>query len=351
MKFNSIQMLRCVAVLAVVILHSGFSVKARLVWIPVLSDFGWIGVRLFFVISGFIIAERIGRESGLLRYLLHRYLRVLPLYALVTLIAFAITIALNQGLFTLARTDSGDGAFAFGALYLVKSLLVIPQDSWPFFMVGWSLEYEVVFYFLFGLAFFTLGRNGALLAMFGISIAAVLFTQSLRPALDPFFVYFLFGVLAREGYHHGPPWIFRLAPAGAIGGFALFIAHLYDFMQLPWIWGVLVSGGAFAALLLWVTDLERRGRAFGRRTIWVLIGDMSFSVYLIHWLIMPLSGYATQTLQPGPLTAEAIRAAAVLASLAVSWLVWRWIETPLHRRTRRLLTNRPAKTLQGETSA
>lgn len=91
----------------VLALHSHLAVQQPVTQIPFLSDFGWLGVRLFFVISGFIIAERIGHERSFGRYAAKRFLRVFPLYLMVTLTAIALRAGVGVGDFTSAETDSG----------------------------------------------------------------------------------------------------------------------------------------------------------------------------------------------------------------------------------------------------
>ena len=183
MKYNSIQVLRCVAVMAVLILHSNFSIEQGVYQVPFFSQFGWIGVRLFFVISGFIIAERIAFERSLGAFLFRRYMRVLPLYALITMVALLVSVAVGRGIFGTSRTDSGGVYDPEPVAYFLKSLFIVPQDPWPAFMVGWSLEYEVVFYFSFGIAYFLGGRGGALATMLAMSVAGVVFPDlTLMPA-------------------------------------------------------------------------------------------------------------------------------------------------------------------------
>lgn len=85
MRYQSIQFLRALAALMVVVQHSHIafspSDKAKLWWWPGFSDFGWLGVSLFFVISGFIISSVLSRPNfSLGNYFYHRFMRIYPLY-------------------------------------------------------------------------------------------------------------------------------------------------------------------------------------------------------------------------------------------------------------------------------
>ncbi len=84
---------------------------------------------------------------------------------MVTLAAVALRAGVGVGDFTSAETDSGAAFDANALFYLIKSLLIIPQDNWPILMVGWSLEYELVFYLLFGAAWLIGRRMAALIVM------------------------------------------------------------------------------------------------------------------------------------------------------------------------------------------
>ena len=69
------------------------------------TNFSWIGVSLFFVISGFIISERIDVERSFGAFLFKRYMRVLPLYGLFTLLAIALSLGLDEDFFAAAEAS------------------------------------------------------------------------------------------------------------------------------------------------------------------------------------------------------------------------------------------------------
>ena len=320
----------------VLALHSHLAVQQTVTQIPFLSDFGWLGVRLFFVISGFIIAERISHESSFSRYAVKRFLRVFPLYLLVTLAAIALRAGVGVGDFTSAETDSGAAFDANAPFYLIKSLLIIPQDNWPILMVGWSLEYELVFYLLFGAAWFIGGRMAALIVMALVSAAGLIAPDLTRPILDELFAYFLFGCLAREALARLPGGALRVAPLVFIVCSALSALALYQLILTPWVVFVLISGAGFAALLIWWVDAERRGTAFQRANWVTRLGDMSFTIYLVHWLVVAVIRDLTGAAGLSVAAAEGLRVAIVPLSLTASWVVWRWVETPLNRWTGRV---------------
>lgn len=136
-RFHSIQCLRAIAALMVLIFHMHKSL-----WL------GPMGVDIFFVISGFIIGQ-VNQQTTPIDFLAKRAIRIIPLYWFVTL--FYCSLSLFTKLLP---------AFSFTVPRLMESLLFIPNyDStghiWPLVVPGWSLNYEVFFYVLFaaGLAF------------------------------------------------------------------------------------------------------------------------------------------------------------------------------------------------------
>ena len=133
-----------------------------------------------------------------------------------------------------------------------------------------------------------------------------------------------------------PGGALRLAPLVFVLCAALSTLALYQVILTQWVVFVLISGAGFAALLIWWVDAERRGTAF-RRANWVTrLGDMSFTIYLVHWFVVAVSRDLTGATGLSDAAAEGLRVAIVPLSLAASWVVWRWVETPLNQWTRRM---------------
>ncbi len=131
---NSIQFLRGAAALLVLVEH--LRIESGL------YPYGAVGVDLFFVISGFIIF--FVTESDQRNFFLKRIIRIVPLYWLVTFAIAAITIA-KPSLFNSA---------SFGVAHFFWSLFFIPhyteaQGLRPLLALGWTLNYEMMFYLLF----------------------------------------------------------------------------------------------------------------------------------------------------------------------------------------------------------
>lgn len=152
LRLQSLQALRAVAALLVVVFH-GAQIWRELVGTDGFSgpwDRGWAGVDLFFVISGFVMVWVAGdRAAGVrtsARFLWDRITRVYPLWwVFCSLMALYFLIAYGQPASpAMQSADQAWGMFA-------RSLLLWPQGEMPVLAVGWTLIYEMAFYGLFAL--------------------------------------------------------------------------------------------------------------------------------------------------------------------------------------------------------
>ncbi len=137
-KIISIQFLRAIASLLVLQVH-------LFPFLPLTNNFfcGSIGVDIFFVISGYIIAESVVRlpaRKPALTFLINRFTRVAPYYYVLTIIA-AVLIFIFSG--------------KLNAVRLIESFLFLPDKRFdPTLYLGWSLIHEMFFYLFVGLMVF-----------------------------------------------------------------------------------------------------------------------------------------------------------------------------------------------------
>ena len=151
-KIDSIQVLRFFAAFSVMMVH-----------LPVF-EFGIWGVDIFFVISGFIMMYV--TENNEKFFLLKRIFRIVPLYWILTLGVFALAIFVPD---VLNNTTAN-------IVHLIKSLFFIPFDKngtghFPILFLGWTLNFEVIFYFLFSLSLVFFKEN----RMIACSIFIIIF--------------------------------------------------------------------------------------------------------------------------------------------------------------------------------
>ncbi|WP_417288676.1 acyltransferase family protein [Corynebacterium variabile] len=371
--------LRGIAVLAVVIYHFfGDALPG-----------GFLGVDIFFVLSGFLITALLVRELGatgrisLKEFWRRRARRIIP--ASVTVLVLATAIAGFIG----GDVQVGLVPQFLGSLFFANNWVQISQshsyfaDTTPqIFMHYWSLAIEEQFYVLWPLIFLGLlwvarrfGRSVSsgdrafrLPALFATvaGLASLLVMILLyNPDEDPSRVYFgtdthAFGLLAgvvlallvtTASPKAVDSWPL-LSPTGASGmpttrsrltgaagwtlGSLAFLGLIAMLVLLPDTSPVTYRGGLFGASLLTVAVMMTVLRDAGP-VAWMMrirplryFGERSFSLYLWHWPVIVILEAKMQ--QPGSDTPDwLVGLIAVVISLVLSEASYRFVENPLRR--------------------
>ncbi|NOG72935.1 acyltransferase [Roseicella sp. DB1501] len=318
-RLIEIQLLRGVAALAVVLHHAAD--RAGLSF-----GVGAAGVDIFFVISGFIMwMVGTDRPASPLRFAWARLARVAPLYWLVTIGIAALALLLPAAMPNLHPTPQT----------LLLSLFFIPHRNaegaiFPLLVPGWTLNFEMVFYLLFAasLALPRQARLGMLLATLGLLATAGLALQPDHPVAvtctSPLLLEFAGGiglaVLWRQGRLPGRAggWSMMALGFGAFAALELNGFHAEDWRVL--LWGVpawLLVAGALSA------------GAVGRHGPAALLGDASYSIYLMHPLLVGLTWRLL-----GWLPVPAYLAVTLLLSISAGLACFRLVELPISRRLR-----------------
>jgi len=185
--YGGLDLLRCAAILAIVAYHANVLTPREVAGaraVGVLGHFGWAGVDLFFVLSGYLIASQqfqtLARDprSPLGRFYARRFLRTLPNYFVV--------LAITYGVGTRFLGESWSAPWRY---FLFLQNYSFPAMS---FVISWSLCVEEHFYLLFPLVALWLMRReslrpGALFAA-ALLVAEPLLRahawHAVRPGLD-----------------------------------------------------------------------------------------------------------------------------------------------------------------------
>lgn len=317
-KIQSIQGLRALAALMVVLFHSKLmfandGTREQLLWVPGFTDFGDFGVSLFFVISGFIIASVIDRPSfSIGSYFWRRFLRIYPLLWIV--MCAGIYHYYLRGWFAADFIAQGK----YGWLLSFGSL---PQQNYPFWNPGWTLEHEILFYVIAAMVAPWAGLKwlSVLLMVLGFAGLVFDFGWDFHLTADPQ-IYFAFGIAA---------YLCRAAPMGValavmVMGLGSTYAKLYGLVSFnPNLIHFTFSVGA-AGLLVAFIQAEERGMSIPKPV--TVLGDASYSIYLWHWLMVPVVGLF-YGIVGGP--AEVWRWIFVAASIAISLFSFYSIEKPV----------------------
>ena len=326
--------LRCIAVLAVVFFH--FSV-------PGFSG-GFIGVDIFFVISGFLIGGILWQELttkgkvSFARFYLRRLRRLAPAFVVMAVITsiFAYYILLPFEFREFGKALISSTVYLSNVLFFRQSGYFDSGADEKVLLHTWSLSVEEQFYIFlpFLILIFTRHHKALHITLAVIStlslLACIWFTRSSHTAtffLFPFRAWeLLVGVLlaiygqkTQENWQHGPvaSWAGLALLLGAIG----FVQAGDNFPGTQALFPV-----AGAALVIWNgRDDNPVNRALSSPVL-VFIGLISYSLYIWHWPILTLSQYYFDGYRSG------IEAACwLLLAVIVATLSWWLVERPVRR--------------------
>lgn len=339
MAVRNVQGLRALAALMVVAAHIGGAsgVEAKLFgsnafWVH-LQELGRLGVDLFFVISGFIMIVTTARVrhggQGARDFIWRRVTRLYPPYLVITAAIFVL-YRVRPDVVNVNQATKPD---------IVASFLLLPQDGLPLLLVGWTLVYEMYFYFVLAIALL-LPKPAfvPVLALWSLSPLALAMLPQTNPylglATSPLLLEFVLGAVVGGLFVRRRLWASReLTILGTAGVLAVATAILdgHDpFLGNGWV-EVCTIGLAFALLVYGLAGLESQGGfVFGQGLVG--LGNSSYSLYLTHvgvfkLLTLVLSQFSLAGLAMQIISVPVAFAAAVVGGL----LYYVAVEKPLLR--------------------
>ena len=330
--------LRALAVLMVVFYHVKFS------WIPG----GFVGVDVFFVISGFLITTILRREIGegtfsLKAFYLRRFRRLLPAFIVVVIVStlFIGRYYLPKDFYLYSKSIVYAFAGISNFLFLRETdNYFAPEVSELPLLHTWSLAVEEQFYLFWPLMLILLTKFPKVIAGIIVGIAFVGFSGLSQ---------WMAGNYAAAAYYLLPARVFELM-MGSLLSIALLrmppvnsaIAHGFSLIGLVLILGTgltLTSEQPFPGLnafwpclgtviLIWTGNNKTQaiGNQFLSLKPMVAVGLISYSFYLWHWPPIALLNYLNVDLT------TPIAIALILATAALSWLTWRFVEIPFREK-------------------
>lgn len=246
---------------------------------------GAVGVDVFFVISGLIMvlsSQKLQGPAGMVEFVKRRVTRIVPLYWIFTLL-MVLAFTLTPG--TLAHHEGG-------VWQLVSSLLFIPsRDSMggiqPVLALGWTLNYEMLFYAIFALALL-LPKRSSVWAVVAVIVALTLIGLAVprdgwAPLVfwtDPIMIEFVLGILLAQavlrGRAIGLPTALLLIVVAIL---LLSATSRLMLLNTPWRW--LVAGGP-ALLIVAGAALGPQAGDQPLSRLMRFLGDSSYALYLSH---------------------------------------------------------------------
>jgi len=327
-KLQSLTVLRAVAATTVIFFH---------IMSPTAHTFGEFGVDIFFVISGFVIALVLDNPKlTTQRFLADRIARIVPLYWVLTLSVFVGALIAPE----LLNSTTAD------FVNLLKSLFFIPYRKesgqiFPMLFVGWTLNYEMLFYVVTAVSLMLLRRHRLLFT--SALILAIFCTAKAWNSRDVFTAFysnqrlfeFPLGFMAYQLWKFGIPIKPPLAGCMAVAAYG-WMAYInwHDLSNAP-----LLYYGLPAFVLIGSTlNLESAMGSGPLTRAAIFIGNASYAIYLSH----PYCVEAARKLLPDAIegfdpTAPLGVVLTMIVATAMGAALYQFVDWPLHRHARRLL--------------
>ena len=270
---------RAVAALVVVVYHAAASTIDFVSPLPqavqTVTSRGYLGVDFFFVLSGFIIYftnlnhEPTARWSA--RYAESRLVRIFVPY-------LPIGVGLGLAYMLLPGLSASQREWSWFA-----TLTLLPTKAEPALLVAWTLQHELIFYFMFW--FFAMSRR-PLLACFIWAASIIVWNVAAGTPDRPLFV--IFGLINLE-------FLFGMIAARLVAAQVRTLPFAFAGIVLLATYFALGSleehrvlfALSLAFLLLPLIRAEQDGR-YAVPAIWVLLGNASYAIYLVHLPLISL---------------------------------------------------------------
>lgn len=314
---KSLDGVRAIAIILVMTFHAN------------ITHFGWLGVQLFFVLSGFLITGILWKEKfsenplsfKFKKFWVRRSLRIFPLY-------FGYLLVLT-GTYLLFHFPSYYKTYALNLFtYTFNYTRTLPQwHANPLFTHLWSLSIEEQFYLFFPWIIFLLPKKVIKILMIGVIISAPLIrlllanyysNKGYEPSvvadivywntfshLDAFFMGGLIPVLRFDKTIRKPQRIFitsliivivagivNYATGNSVHSFLTDFGYSFGSIEnYQHIWHYTVLNTLFASFILTITSEQSKDVFKGLRKLlenrWMVrIGKVSYGMYIYHWLIL-----------------------------------------------------------------
>lgn len=323
-RIINIDILRGIAILFVVLFHytSHYSPEYLLRsdnWSLSIASYGWSGVDIFFIVSGYCIAMTIIKTQNYFEFILRRFARIYPAYVfcgIITLIFYSF--------FDLPGREV---SWTTGFMNLVFANF-IPGINYQYIDgVYWALIVELKFYIFFGMIYFTirsLGKAIVLWAILSILLNIILLVDNkvliFLTTLTPHSNFFLIGMIL---FYSNQKNLFTLSLILILALLNIYVNDRYSGNEIYFIFLVIFTSMMIKNKLRFKLDLLSN------------IGLVSFSWYLLHNAIgiiiireINILGYETFSV-----------AIAILTTLMMSIFSFIAVEKPLKKKFLNYFTN------------
>lgn len=299
---------------------------------------GHLGVLIFFLISGYIVAHVSLKEDSS-RFLLKRFFRIFPALFIVLIISYIISIFSIRANLSIPL---GNNATEFKDYLYSLFLLDYPLGTPSALAVTWTLFVEVLFYSLTAI-FIKSTKKDPLRSTwyFIIVISIIIILSSINPTINRvahYVVYLFFILLGRIIYLCEKKYIplFESIILGIVSLFCyiLFYDYLYPnsiFNESQIIYTIILAIIIFFAFKIFYNKKYK---------ITTFLGDISYSLYLIH---LPVGTLVLNLLHKNGMPFKYSLLISISACLIVSFFIYEFIEKPSQKVAYKIINSKALK--------
>lgn len=304
---SSIHLLRGLAALSVVLYHIYFISKIYMDYSIDIINYLHGGVDVFFVISGFImyyvVTKAPDTKGYTSKFLKDRFFRIVPLYWFFTISFYLVALSFFYG-----------DDFDLSLSNLVMSLLFLPYGegdvgfSYPVLGVGWTLIYEVYFYFLVFLSIKFYRKSfdvflicillflvfvGTLIKFLNFDFGSIFFAWT-----DYMLLEFAFGILLAKGYFKYRVSLLKFVSLYILVLFVLSMLFIQMFSTITVMemqgfgnfYRVFTIGTVAASIVALLLLVENQVSLLQGQRFFIAFGASSYMLYLLHHPLLSLIG-------------------------------------------------------------
>ncbi|HMI01431.1 MAG TPA: acyltransferase [Pedobacter sp.] len=299
LKLQSLQMLRGIAALLVVIYHLSATTFTYFNHKFLNLTWSWVGVDVFFVLSGFLITyihfDDIISKGSTSKYLKKRFMRIFPVYWVILTSTVCIYIFLMNGATghsnQMLRLENSSTW-----VYLLGNYALFPIPNYVI-GVAWSLAYEILFYLLFAFCIlFGLRFTKSVVPLLVISILMVsfsgirFFSFPLTFISNPIILEFFMGCLIGYLFKYKSNLLKRKHFAITLVLLTVCCFVNYGIYNSPFnrdLFSLILIGLVSSFLILGAAVLDKSGLYIVPRPF-VILGDASYAIYLTHPILLSM---------------------------------------------------------------
>jgi peptidoglycan/LPS O-acetylase OafA/YrhL len=331
--------LRAISVISVILFHANFSFFSG----------GFVGVDIFFVISGYLITGILLREKSagdfsLAKFYERRARRILPALFFVLLSCLPLAWMWLPPIDMKHFTQSLLSVLFFSSniLFYSSTGYFDTAAEWKPLLHTWSLAVEEQYYVFFPLLLmltWRLARYWIVIVLVAIATASLIYAQH-QSVNNPAAAFYLLPTRAWElligafiAFYSLSKWYkdfsLPIANLGSLLGLLMIGYAIFSFNRENTFTGyyMLIPTLGAALILVFASQETLVGKLLSLRLL-VLIGLISYSAYLWHWPLFVFARYKLLPHVPSPETFGIL----AIASLALGFITWKLIETPFRNR-------------------